>query len=73
MSDLKIPGTAWIALITALSAWVQETWHEPWVTGVVIGLGAAVKLIEVYWPESTQESTRFLLRSRSKWRRWWMG
>jgi hypothetical protein len=47
---MRLPGTAWVALIVALIGWLQGDWFagQLWVPAVVIVLGAATKLIETY-------------------------
>ena len=55
MSKITLPGTvvvAVIALIPELIQWLQGGWaiDQLWAPGVVILLGAALKLAELYRP-----------------------
>lgn len=71
----QVPGTAWVALIVAVSAWLVQSFPDsPWVAGVVVVLGAAAKLIELYWPGKEDEVLyRISRRSLSKGYRFWLG
>lgn len=49
MSLNKIPGTAIVALIAALTIWVQNYFGNwEYTSGLVIGLSAIANLIKVY-------------------------
>lgn len=49
---VQIPGVAWSALITGLTAvlssWLTNTVTEPWIPLVVVGLSTIAKLVQLY-------------------------
>lgn len=48
----NVPGVVWISLIAAMTKWVSDSFpDQPWAPAVVIVLGMAAKLIQVYWPK----------------------
>lgn len=54
---INIPGAVWVALIVAVTKWLSDSFpDQPWLTAVVIVLGAIAKLIEMYWPSSAGQA-----------------
>ena len=72
---MSLPGTIWLSLIVAITAWVQQSFpDEWWISGIVIVLGALAKLIEIYWVKpKPEESSRMMGEERSKSSRFWVG
>lgn len=73
MRPVTLPPATWLAVVVTLAVLVQEQFPVSeywWSPGVVIALGAAAKLIEVYWPESKQESARGYLWTGRAWKFW---
>ncbi len=63
-----VPGTAWVALIVALtgalSGWLTEWIDAPWAPLAVLGISTVVKLIqmgyEIYGPKPVAPTARSL-------------
>ena len=79
MSKITLPGTvvvAVIALIPELIQWLQGDWGADmlWAPGVVILLGAALKLVELYRPQpSIRAGAARVAAPVSRLRRWLLG
>lgn len=48
MSNVKVPGIAWVALITVLATWIGTYVDSPYTAAIVIALGAVGKIVEMY-------------------------
>lgn len=48
MSGLKVPGVVWIAVLTAISAFLAANWPDaPWLHLITVAVGAVIKALEV--------------------------
>ena len=77
MTKFALPGTlivAVIALIPELIQWLQGDWatDQLWAPGLVILLGAALKLVELYRPPPAG-GRAVDARPAPRWRRWLLG
>ena len=64
---MRLPGVAYVALITVMIGWLQGDWFadQIWIPAAVIILGAIAKLIEVYLPSQQRAFEREVPRWRA--------